>query len=80
VPVAAPGVALAPVAGRVVVLVFAGAAVAGAAPWPSIYTAAFTPSSSPLTNITGTSLLILQNNRFKDNSTTFSKHPFKENI
>ena len=34
-----------------------------------IYTAAFTPSIAPLTAISGTSLLTLQSNRFKDNST-----------
>lgn len=33
-----------------------------------LYTSNFTPSASPLTNITGTSLLTLQDNRFKDNS------------
>jgi len=35
----------------------------------AIYTSAFTPSTSPLTAITNTSLLICQNNRFIDNST-----------
>jgi hypothetical protein len=35
----------------------------------SVYTSGFTPSTSPLTSISGTSLLTLQNNRFKDNST-----------
>ena len=33
-----------------------------------IYTAAFTPPTAPLTAISGTSLLTLQDNRFKDNS------------
>jgi hypothetical protein len=35
----------------------------------AVYTAAFTPSTTPLTAITNTSLLCLQDNRFKDNST-----------
>ena len=35
----------------------------------AVYTAAFTPSTSPLTAITNTSLLTCQNNRFIDNST-----------
>ena len=35
----------------------------------SLYTSAFTPPAAPLTAITGTSLLTLQDNRFKDNST-----------
>ena len=35
----------------------------------AIYTAAFTPPTSPLTAITNTSLLTLQSNRFIDNST-----------
>ena len=34
-----------------------------------IYTAAFTPPAGPLTAITNTSLLTMQSNRFKDNST-----------
>jgi len=34
----------------------------------ALYTSAFTPSTEPLTAITGTSLLTLQNNRFIDNS------------
>ena len=36
----------------------------------AVYTAAFTPSTSPLTAVTGTKLLTLQGNRFKDNSTS----------
>jgi len=35
----------------------------------AVYTAAFTPSTTPLTAITNTSLLTCQSNRFKDNST-----------
>ena len=35
----------------------------------AVYTAAFTPSTSPLTAIANTSLLTCQSNRFKDNST-----------
>jgi hypothetical protein len=35
----------------------------------AIYTTNFTPSTAPLTAITNTSLLTLQSNRFKDNST-----------
>ena len=35
----------------------------------AVYTSAFTPSTTPLTAITNTSLLTLQNNRFIDNST-----------
>jgi hypothetical protein len=35
----------------------------------AVYTTAFTPPTSPLTAITNTSLLTLQDNRFKDNST-----------
>jgi hypothetical protein len=35
----------------------------------AVYTAAFTPPTAPLTAIAGTSLLTLQDNRFKDNST-----------
>jgi hypothetical protein len=35
----------------------------------AVYTAAFTPSTTPLTAISGTSLLTCQNNRFIDNST-----------
>jgi hypothetical protein len=35
----------------------------------AVYTANFTPPTSPLTAITNTSLLCLQDNRFKDNST-----------
>jgi hypothetical protein len=34
----------------------------------AVYTSAFTPATTPLTVISGTSLLTLQNNRFKDNS------------
>lgn len=34
-----------------------------------LYTSSFTPSASQLTNINGTALLTLQDNRFKDNST-----------
>lgn len=34
----------------------------------AVYTAAFTPSTSPLTAISGTALLTCQSNRFKDNS------------
>ena len=34
----------------------------------AVYTANFTPSTTPLTAITNTSLLCLQDNRFKDNS------------
>jgi hypothetical protein len=34
----------------------------------AIYTGSFTPSSIPLTSVSGTSLLTLQSNRFKDNS------------
>jgi hypothetical protein len=34
----------------------------------AVYTANFTPSTTPLTAISGTSLLTLQDNRFKDNS------------
>ena len=34
-----------------------------------VYSASFTPSTSPLTAITNTSLLTCQSNRFKDNST-----------
>jgi len=34
----------------------------------AVYTSAFTPPTTPLTAISGTSLLTLQNNRFKDNS------------
>ena len=35
----------------------------------TVYTGNFTPSTTPLTAITNTSLLCLQDNRFKDNST-----------
>lgn len=35
----------------------------------AVYTSNFTPPSSPLTAISGTTLLACQNNRFKDNST-----------
>jgi hypothetical protein len=35
----------------------------------AVYTGAFTPSTTPLTAITGTVLLFAQNNRFIDNST-----------
>jgi hypothetical protein len=35
----------------------------------AVYTSAFTPTTEPLTAITGTSLLICQSNRFVDNST-----------
>ena len=35
----------------------------------AVYTAAFTPSTAPLTAISGTSLLTCQSNRFVDNST-----------
>lgn len=35
----------------------------------AVYTGAFTPPTAPLTAITNTSLLTLQSNRFKDNST-----------
>ena len=35
----------------------------------SVYTSAFTPPTAPLTNITNTSLLTCQSNRFVDNST-----------
>ena len=35
-----------------------------------VYTGAFTPSNTPLTAIANTSLLTLQDNRFKDNSTS----------
>jgi hypothetical protein len=35
----------------------------------AVYTGNFTPPTAPLTSITNTSLLILQDNRFKDNST-----------
>jgi hypothetical protein len=35
----------------------------------AVYTSAFTPPTTPLTAITNTSLLCLQDNRFKDNST-----------
>ena len=35
----------------------------------AVYTAAFTPPTTPLTAITNTSLLTCQSNRFKDNST-----------
>ena len=35
----------------------------------AVYTSAFTPSTTPLTAISGTSLLICQSNRFIDNST-----------
>jgi hypothetical protein len=35
----------------------------------AVYTGAFTPSTTPLTAITNTSLLTCQSNRFKDNST-----------
>jgi hypothetical protein len=34
----------------------------------AVYTSSFTPSTSPLTNITNTSLLTCQSNRFADNS------------
>ena len=34
-----------------------------------VYSSTFTPSTTPLTAITGTALLICQSNRFKDNST-----------
>ena len=34
----------------------------------ALYTANFTPSTTPLTAVSGTSLLTLQSNRFKDNS------------
>lgn len=34
----------------------------------SLYTASFTPPTSPLTAVAGTSLLICQSNRFRDNS------------
>src|SRR6185503_4001981 len=36
----------------------------------AVYTAAFTPSTSPLTAITNTVLLTCQSNRFVDNSTS----------
>lgn len=36
----------------------------------AVYTGSFTPSTTPLTAITGTILLTCQNNRFKDNSTS----------
>lgn len=36
----------------------------------AVYTSNFTPSTAPLTAITGTVLLALQDNRFKDNSVT----------
>jgi hypothetical protein len=36
----------------------------------AVYTSAFTPSTTPLTAISGTSLLTCQSNRFVDNSTT----------
>lgn len=35
----------------------------------AVYTAPFTPPTNPLTAVTGTSLLCLQDSRFKDNST-----------
>lgn len=35
----------------------------------ALYTSTFTPSITPVTAVTGTSLLTCQNNRFKDNST-----------
>jgi hypothetical protein len=35
----------------------------------AVYTGAFTPSTTPLTAISGTSVLTCQSNRFKDNST-----------
>lgn len=35
----------------------------------AVYTSAFTPSTTPLTAISGTQLLTCQDNRFKDNST-----------
>jgi len=35
----------------------------------AVYTSAFTPSTTPLTAISGTSVLTCQSNRFKDNST-----------
>lgn len=35
----------------------------------AVYTAAFTPPTAPLIAVSGTSLLCLQDNRFKDNST-----------
>ena len=35
----------------------------------AVYTSAFTPSTTPLTAISGTSLLTCQSNRFRDNST-----------
>jgi len=38
----------------------------------AIYTSAFTPSASPLTAITNTSLLTCQSNRFVDNSSNYS--------
>ena len=42
----------------------------------AVYTANFTPPTAPLTAITNTTLLTLQNNRFKDNSTnTFTITP-----
>ena len=61
-----PGVIYGPLAGYISNLrIVKGAAV---------YTANFTPSTTPLTTLSGltlsTSLLTLQNNRFKDNSTT----------
>ena len=57
-----------------------GASLAGSYLWPgyisnvryvknsSVYTGAFTPSTTPLTPISGTSLLTCQSNRFIDNS------------
>jgi len=38
-------------------------------PGTALYTTAFTPSTTPLTAVAGTSLLTCQSNRFKDNST-----------
>ena len=42
----------------------------------AVYTAAFQPSTAPLTNITNTSLLTCQSNRFIDTGTANSGSPF----
>ena len=46
----------------------------------AVYTSAFTPSTTPLTNISNTSLLTCQSNRFVDNSTANSGTGFTPTI
>ena len=45
----------------------------------AVYTSAFTPSTTPLTAISGTSLLTCQSNRFKDNSSNNFSPVFSPN-